>query len=123
MTLTLLFRLQAIFMAFWVVMLAAFPESMMQAQGWELTPELQQMAKFIALAFTGIAVISWMMPAWAGSNIKKPAMVMGVYLNLLFMAFNAFDLITGAVPANGTNIGGFVPQIILVVLFYMKSRE
>ena len=110
-------------MAFWVVMLAAFPESMMQAQGWELTPELQQMAKFIALAFTGIAVISWMMPAWAGTNIKKPAMVMGVYLNLLFMAFNAFDLITGAVPANGTNLGGFVPQIILVVLFYMKSRE
>ena len=123
MTLTLLFRIQAVFMAFWVVMLAAFTDQMMQSQGFVPSDDLRQMAKFLALSFTAFAVISWMMPKWAGENLKMPGMVLGVYINLLFLAFNTYYIIIGATPANGTNLGGFVPQIILIVLFYIKSRD
>ena len=119
MNLTHVFKAQAIFAGLWVVMIWAAPEMAMQRSGWELTPNLQSMSQFIIVCFLMLGVIFWMLPAWAGDNLKQAGMVVGVGTNALFLAIGTYHVSTGA--AN-LDLPGMIPMAILAILFFWKSR-
>jgi Leu/Phe-tRNA-protein transferase len=76
------------------------------------------MGEFLSVTFFALGVVSWMMPTWAGDNLKKAGMVMGVYLGILFVAIQTYHVSTGA--AN-LDLMSMVPAIIFPILFYWKS--
>ena len=119
MTLTHLFKAQAIFAWIWAVMFWFAPEMATQGPGWELTPNLQSFGQIVSVPMLALGIISWMVPTWAVGNLKKFGMLMGVYANIGFIAVQAFHVSTGA--ANLDPLGMF-PTLIFIALFYWKCR-
>ena len=119
MTLTHVFKAQAIFSWLWVVMIWAAPEMAIQGTGWELTPNIQSMFQFISVLFLMVGVIHWMLPTWVGDNLKQVGMVAGVGLNALLLAITMYHVSTEA--ANFDPVAA-IPIAIFLVLFFWKSR-
>ena len=119
MTLTHLFRAQAIFAWLWAVLFWLAPEMVAQGPGWEVTPNAIAFGQVVSVPMFGLGMISWMAPTWAADNLKKFGMLMGVYLNALFIAVQLFHVLTDA--ANFDPLG-MIPTIIFVALFFWKCR-
>ena len=60
-----------------------------------------------------------MAPTWVGDNLKKVGMVLGVYINALFIVVQLFHVSTAA--ANFDPLG-MIPTVIFIALFYWKTR-
>ena len=119
MTLTHLFKAQAIFAWIWAVMFWLAPEMAASGTGWEVTPNAIAFGQVVSVPMFGLGMISWMAPIWAADNLKKFGMLMGVYLNALFIAVQLFHVSTDA--ANFDPLG-MIPTIIFVALFFWKCR-
>ena len=120
MTLTHLFKAQAIFAWIWVLMFWVFPSVPAESFGWELTANMQSFAQATSVPILAIGIISWMAPTWVGSDhIKKLGMLMGVYINILFAAVQLFHISTAAANFDAF---GMIATAIFVVLFYWKCR-
>jgi|TARA_B100000809_G_scaffold166932_1_gene164287 hypothetical protein len=118
MTLTHVFRAQSVFLAIWVVLMWFAPEISHQTSGWETTPNLISLGQFLGTAMLAFTVIFWMMPTWAGDNLNQPAIIMGVYLNILFFATGVFQAATGAANFDPSSAA----MLVLAGLFFWKSR-
>ncbi|HIE78112.1 MAG TPA: hypothetical protein EYP92_04755 [Candidatus Thioglobus sp.] len=119
MTLTHLFKAQAIFAWLWVAMFWFAPGMAAQGPGWEMTAEMHAFAQMISVPLFAIGIISWMAPSWLGDNLKKLGMLMGVYINALFIAVQAFHISTDA--ANFDPLA-MISTLIFIALFYWKCR-
>ena len=120
MTLTHLFKAQAIFAWIWVAMFWLAPGFVGQSFGWELTANMQSFAQATSVPILAIGIISWMAPTWVGSDhIKKLGMLMGVYVNILFAAVQLFHISTDAANFDAF---GMIATLVFVVLFYWKCR-
>jgi len=118
-TLTHLFRAQALFAWLWAVMLWFAPEMVAQGPGWEVTPDAISFGQVVSVPMFGIGMISWMAPTWVVDNLKKLGMLMGVYINGLFIAVQLFHISTGASTFDPL---GMIPTIIFAALFFWKCR-
>ncbi len=121
MTLSVVFRTMAVFMSLWGIGMWVAPERLAGNWDWELTEALSIMMQFMGTTMLVFAVIHWQMPTWAGDNLKTAGMAFAI-IHAVFLALNVYQLAVGNVPASAMNIGGNVPQAILTVLFYLKSR-
>ena len=120
MTLTHLFKAQAIFACIWVAMFWLAPGFVAGNFGWELTANIQSFAQATSIPILAIGIISWMAPTWVGSDhIKKLGMLMGVYVNILFAAVQLFHISTDAANFDAF---GMIATLVFVVLFYWKCR-
>ena len=120
MTLTHLFKAQAIFAWIWVAMFWLAPGMAAQSFGWEMTPNMHSFAQVASIPILAVGIISWMAPTWVGSDhIKKLGMLMGVYINILFAAVQLFHISTGAANFDAF---GMIATLVFVVLFYWKCR-
>jgi len=120
MTLTHLFKAQAIFAWIWVLMFWLAPDMASQSYGWEMTENMKSFAQVASLPILAIGIISWMAPTWVGSeHIKKVGMLLGVYINILFVAVQLFHISTGA--ANLDPFGMFA-TLVFIILFFWKCR-
>ena len=120
MTLTHLFKAQALFAWMWAVLLWFAPEMATQGPGWELTPNLQSFGQVLSVPMLALGIISWMAPTWVGGDhIKKLGMLMGVYINILFVAVQAMHISTGAANLDPF---GMIATLVFIVLFYWKCR-
>ena len=125
MTLTHLFKAQAIFAWIWVVMFWLFPNVPAESFGFvladgTLSPDLVTFGQAASIPILGIGAISWMAPSWvSGEHIKKLGMLMRVYLNILFDAVQLFHISTDA--ANFDPLG-MIPTLIFAALFFWKCR-
>ena len=125
MTLTHLFKAQAIFAWIWVLMFWVFPNVPAESFGFlladgTLDPNLKTFGQAASIPILGIGAISWMAPTWVGGeHLKKLGMLMGVYLNILFVAVQLFHISTDA--ANLDPFGMFATAVF-VGLFYWKCR-
>ena len=120
MTLTHLFKAQAIFAWIWVLMFWLAPDMASQSYGWEMTENMKSFAQVASLPILAIGIISWMAPTWVGSeHIKKVGMLLGVYINILFVAVQLFHISTGA--ANLDPFGMFATSVF-IILFFWKCR-
>ena len=119
MTLTHLFKAQAIFAWLWVVMFWFAPGLAAQGPGWEVTPNLTAFGQIVSVPLLALGWFSWMAPTWVGDNLKKVGMVLGVYINALFIVVQLFHVSTAA--ANFDPLG-MIPTVIFIALFYWKCR-
>ena len=125
MTLTDLFKAQAIFAWIWVLMFWVFPSVPAESFGFlladgTLDPNLVTFGQAASIPILGIGIISWMAPTWVGSDhIKKLGMLMGVYINILFAAVQLLHISTDAANFDAF---GMIATLVFVVLFYWKCR-
>ena len=120
MTLTHLFKAQAIFAWIWVAMFWLAPGMAAQSFGWEMTPNMHSFAQVASIPILAVGIISWMAPTWVGSDhIKKLGMLMGVYINILFVAVQAMHISTGAANLDPF---GMIATLVFIVLFFWKCR-
>lgn len=123
MTLTHLFKAQAIFAWIWVAMFWFLLDIPAETLGWSLTenPNIQSFAQATSVPILAIGIISWMAPTWVGSDhIKKLGMLMGVYINALFVIVQLFHLSTG--KAANPDALGLALTSVFIVLFFWKCR-
>ena len=71
MTLTHLFKAQAIFAWIWVVLLWVAPGMVVGPAGWTLTDNLESLMQILSIPMLGIGVLAWNAPSWVGDNLKK----------------------------------------------------
>ena len=120
MTLTHLFKAQAIFAWIWVAMFWLAPGFAAQSFGWAMPPNMHSFAQVASIPILAVGIISWMAPTWVGSDhIKKLGMLMGVYINILFVAVQAMHISTGAANLDPF---GMIATLVFIVLFYWKCR-
>ena len=119
MTLTNLFKAQALFLWLWVVMFWLAPQMAVQGPGWTLTPDMESFAQVTSVVMLALGIVSWNAPSWVGDNLKRVGMILGVYINALFIVIQLFQVSTGAANLDPL---GMIPTIILMALFFWKCR-
>jgi hypothetical protein len=122
MTLTLVFRIQAIMFAFFGFMMLIMPGAMMA--GFNVTESVtaEGIMQGMSLMVIGMAYLSWQMPSWASNNLKSVGMFFAI-LHAVWIPLTLFQISQGLFPAGMANIlGNIGPDIILAILFFWKSR-
>ena len=122
MTLSLVFRIQAVMFAFFGFMMLIIPGAMMA--GFNVTESVvaEGLMQGMSLMVIGMAYLSWQMPSWASDNLKSVGMFFAI-LHAVWIPLTLFQISQGLFPAGMANIlGNIGPDVILAILFFWKSR-
>ena len=121
MTLSLVFRIQALVFALFGVLMLLMPASMMESFGVESSVTMGGVLQNMSVMVLAMAYLSWQMPNWVGDNLKTVGMVYAI-LHVAFMIISFYHMSIGLFPFDATNIGGAVPDAVLAILLFWKSR-
>ena len=122
MTLSLVFRIQAVMFSFFGVMILAIPAAMMSSFNVGDNAMAAEMMRGMSLMVLAIAYLSWQMPSWAGDNLKSVGMFFAI-LHALWIPLTVFQMSQGAFPSDMANVlGNIGPDVVLAILFFWKSR-
>ena len=122
MTLSLVFRIQAVMFAFFGVMMLAVPAAMMSSFNVGENAMAAEMMRGMSLMVLAIAYLSWQMPNWVGDNLKSVGMFFAI-LHALWIPLTVFQMSQGAFPSDMANVlGNIGPDVVLAILFFWKSR-
>jgi len=122
MTLSLVFRIQAVMMAIFGVMMLAVPAAMMSSFNVGENAMAAEMMRGMSLMVLAIAYVSWQMPTWAGNNLKTVGMFFAIW-HLVYLVLSGYQMSTGVFPADIANIlGNTGLDLVLAILFFWKSR-
>ena len=121
MTLSLVFRIQALVFAIFGVLMLLMPSSMMESFGVESSATMAGVLQNMSVMVLGVAYLSWQMPNWVGDNLKTVGMVYAI-LHVAFMVIAFYHMSIGLFPFDAANIGGAVPDAVLAILLFWKSR-
>ena len=119
MTLSNLFKAQAIFVWLYAALFWVAPEMASQGPGWTLTPNMVSFGQILAVPLFALGLFSWMAPTWVGDNLNKVGTIFGIYINLGLVAVQLFHITTGAAIFDPM---GMIPALILAALFFWKTR-
>ena len=123
MTLSLVFRIQAVAFAFFGAVMLIAPGAMMEtfAGPGQSAPMFAGVLQNMSIMVLAMAYLSWQMPNWVGDNLKTVGMVYAI-LHVAFMAISFYHMSIGLFPFDATNIGGALPDAVLAILLFWKSR-
>ena len=122
MTLSLVFRIQAVIMTIFGVMMLAVPATMMSSFNVGDNAMAAEMMRGMSLMVLAIAYLSWQMPNWVGDNLKSVGMFFAI-LHALWIPLTVFQMSQGAFPSDMANVlGNIGPDVVLAILFFWKSR-
>ena len=121
MTLSLVFRIQALVFALFGVLMLLMPTSMMESFGVESSATMAGVLQNMSVMVLAMAYLSWQMPSWVGDNLKTVGMVFAI-LHVAFMVISFYHMSIGLFPFDATNIGGALPDAVLAILLFWKSR-
>ena len=121
MTLSLVFRIQAVVFAFFGALMLLAPATMMESFGVESSVTMAGVLQNMSVMVLAMAYLSWQMPNWVGDNLKTVGMVYAI-LHVAFMAISFYHMSIGLFPFDATNIGGALPDAVLAILLFWKSR-
>ena len=121
MTLSLVFRIQALVFALFGVLMLLMPASMMESFGVESSATMAGVLQNMSIMVLAMAYLSWQMPNWVGDNLKTVGMVYAI-LHVAFMIISFYHMSIGLFPFDATNIGGALPDAVLAILLFWKSR-
>ena len=119
MTLSKLFRVQAVIICIYAALFFVAPHIVSQGNGWLTYNKIQPFGQILAIPLFALGLFSWMAPSWVGDNLKKVGTIFGVYVNLALVAIQLFQISTGAEQFYP---GGMIPALILAALFFWKTR-
>ena len=122
MSLSLVFRIQAVMFAFFGLMMLVMPGAMMAGFNVAESVVAEGIMQGMSLMVLGMAYLSWQMPSWASNNLKSVGMFFAI-LHAVWIPLTLFQISQGLFPAGMANIlGNIGPDIILAILFFWKSR-
>ena len=122
MTLSTVFRIQAVMFAFFGVMMLAIPAAMMSSFNVGDNAMAAEMMRGMSLMVLAMAYLSWQMPNWVGDNLKSVGMFFAI-LHALWIPLTVFQMSQGAFPSDMANVlGNIGPDVVLAILFFWKSR-
>ncbi len=121
MTLSTVFRIQALVFALFGVLMLLMPASMMESFGVESSVTMGGVLQNMSVMVLAMAYLSWQMPNWVGDNLKTVGMVYAI-LHVAFMIISFYHMSIGLFPFDATNIGGALPDAVLAILLFWKSR-
>ena len=121
MTLSTVFRIQALVFALFGVLMLLMPASMMESFGVESSVTMAGVLQNMSVMVLAMAYLSWQMPNWVGNNLKTVGMVYAI-LHVAFMVISFYHMSIGLFPFDAANIGGALPDAVLAILLFWKSR-
>ena len=121
MTLSTVFRIQALVFTLFGVLMLLMPASMMESFGVESSATMAGVLQNMSVIVLGVAYLSWQMPSWVGDNLKTVGMFFAI-LHVAFMIIAFYHMSIGLFPFDATNIGGSLPDAVLAILLFWKSR-
>ena len=121
MTLSTVFRIQALVFALFGVLMLLMPGSMMESFGVESSATMAGVLQNMSIMVLAMAFLSWQMPNWVGNNLKTVGMVFAI-LHVAFMVISFYHMSIGLFPFDAANIGGALPDAVLAILLFWKSR-
>ena len=122
MTLSLVFRIQAVILGIFGVAALLVPAAMMSGFNVEASADSVNLVRGMSLMVVAVAYISWQMPTWAGDNLKTVGMFFAIW-HVVYALLSGYQLSVGAFPSDAANlIGNLGPDVVLAILFYWKSR-
>ena len=121
MTLSTVFRIQALVFALFGVLMLLMPASMMESFGVESSVTMAGVLQNMSVMVLAMAYLSWQMPNWVGDNLKTVGMVYAI-LHVAFMVISFYHMSIGLFPFDAANIGGALPDAVLAILLFWKSR-
>ena len=121
MTLSTVFRIQALVFALFGVLMLLMPASMMESFGVESSATMAGVLQNMSIMVLAMAFLSWQMPNWVGNNLKTVGMVFAI-LHVVFMVISFYHMSIGLFPFDAANIGGALPDAVLAILLFWKSR-
>ena len=122
MTLSLVFRIQAVIMGIFGVAALLVPAAMMSGFNVEASADSVNLVRGMSLMVVAVAYISWQMPTWASDNLKTVGMFFAIW-HVVYALLSGYQLSVGAFPSDAANlIGNLGPDVVLAILFYWKSR-
>ena len=121
MTLSTVFRIQALVFALFGVLMLLMPASMMDSFGVESSVTMAGVLQNMSVMVLAMAYLSWQIPNWVGDNLKTVGMVYAI-LHVDFMIISFYHMSIGLFPFDATNIGGALPDAVLAILLFWKSR-
>jgi len=121
MTLSLVFRIQALVFALFGVLMLLMPASMMESFGVESSATMAGVLQNMSIMVLAMAFLSWQMPNWVGNNLKTVGMVYAI-VHVAFLVIQFYHLSIGLFPFDAANIGGALPDAVLAILLFWKSR-
>ena len=121
MTLSTVFRIQALVFALFGVLMLLMPASMMESFGVESSATMAGVLQNMSIMVLAMAYLSWRMPSWVGDNLKTVGMFFAI-LHVAFMIIAFYHMSIGLFPFDATNIGGSLPDAVLAILLFWKSR-
>ena len=121
MTLFTVFRIQALVFALFGVLMLLMPASMMDSFGVESSVTMAGVLQNMSIMVLAMAFLSWQMPNWVGNNLKTVGMVFAI-LHVAFMVISFYHMSIGLFPFDAANIGGALPDAVLAILLFWKSR-
>ena len=121
MTLSTVFRIQALVFALFGVLMLLMPASMMESFGVESSATMAGVLQNMSIMVLAMAFLSWQMPNWVGNNLKTVGMVYAI-VHVAFLVIQFYHLSIGLFPFDAANIGGALPDAVLAILLFWKSR-
>ena len=121
MTLSTVFRIQALVFVLFGVLMLLMPVSMMESFGVESSATMAGVLQNMSIMVLAMAYLSWQMPNWVGDNLKTVGMVFAI-LHVVFIVISFYHMSIGLFPFDAANIGGALPDAVLAILLFWKSR-
>ena len=121
MTLSTVFRIQALVFALFGVLMLLMPGSMMESFGVESSATMAGVLQNMSVMVLAMAYLSWQMPSWVGDNLKTVGLVFAI-LHVAFIVISFYHMSIGLFPFDAANIGGALPDAVLAILLFWKSR-
>jgi len=121
MTLSTVFKIQALVFALFGVLMLLMPGSMMESFGVESSVTMAGVLQNMSIMVLAMAYLSLQMPNWVGDNLKTVGMVFAI-LHVAFMVISFYHMSIGLFPFDAANIGGALPDAVLAILLFWKSR-
>ncbi|MAP89804.1 MAG: hypothetical protein CMO24_03320 [Thiotrichales bacterium] len=124
MTLSLVFRIQAVMFAIFGFGMLLAPGAMMSSFMPDVVENAvaESIMQGMSLMVLAMSYISWQMPNWAADNIKTVGMFFAI-VHVAWIVLTIFQMTSGAFPSDTANlVGNIGPDVVLAILFFWKSR-
>ena len=97
-------------------------ESSISGLGIEVTPDLLTLNRVVAISTLTMGVIVFRIPAWAGNNLREPALIGGA-INTAWGINVVYDLNVGATSGTGVIVNLVLVIVFAILFFVMGARH
>ena len=122
MNLSLIFKVAAGFMVLWVLQMWFVPSMVTETFGWNSTPGLIVLMRYMGMAMASLAALHWTLPMWAGENLSNFGMLSALFWGL-FGVMGVYDIAMGISPSTAPNLISTGMNFVFSILFFVNSRK